>query len=65
MADYILQDHSHRGWWTRALDGLKRVLYDKGITNLLTCLDSREVMALMGQKTFVVLLDLSLPHITA
>jgi CheY-like chemotaxis protein len=49
--------------WLRSLSlTLER---SAGITNILTCTDSREVMELLGnQEVGLVLLDLTMPHLS-
>ena len=47
------------------LSSMAKVLKSAGIDNLLTCIDSREVLPLMEkQEVEAVLLDISMPHIT-
>ncbi len=47
------------------LSSMSKVLKSEGIGNLLTCSDSREVLALIGQKEVeVILLDIAMPHLT-
>ncbi|MBI9070068.1 MAG: response regulator [Melioribacteraceae bacterium] len=48
-----------------ALTSLEMVLNSEGIDNLILCEDSREVMDLLSEnKIGIVLLDLSMPHIS-
>ena len=47
------------------LDAISEILKSKGIDNIITCADSREVMAIMQeQEVELVLLDLMMPYIT-
>jgi DNA-binding NtrC family response regulator len=49
----------------QALDSFETVLLFTGINNIIRCQDSRDVMPLLsGQEIDVMLLDLSMPHIT-
>lgn len=48
-----------------AVQGVRYVLRSGGLTNLISCTDSREVMAMLAEhEVGVVLLDLRMPHVS-
>ncbi|MBU3916290.1 sigma-54 dependent transcriptional regulator [bacterium] len=50
---------------TQSIEGTELVLQTNGLNNILVCQDSRQVMPMLSEQKFsVILLDLSMPHIS-